>query len=197
MLTIYLVPVGETDLSPHLELLGLNNPVLNSDGIRHAEETARKLGSVVLEAVFSGTMKREVVTARRIAKPHDIPIRIDKRLKDINYGSWSGLTWEAIETRDFKLFDKLKRSTRFRFPSGEKLKKVWRRVLIFTNSMKVNFGTGSIVIVAEDFISSIITSQLTGLDLLGLEPWIPRGEMMILECDLGKCTLKSYRGTAK
>jgi len=196
MLIIYLVPSGETDLSANGELLGINNPTLNANGLSYAERIAKSFESTILEAVFSGPLKREVVTARRIAKPHEIPVRIENKLRDVNYGIWSGSTWERIERDEPNRMRKLRRSPyRYKFPGGEKLKKVWKRVALFAKYLHLNYGTGYLVIVAEDFISAMIVSQFTGIAIADLEPWAPsRGQLTVLEQDEKECTIRLLRG---
>jgi len=195
MLRIYLVPPGETDLSSNGEILGMNNPPLNERGLRYAESMAENFKPDVLEAVFTGPQKRQLVTARRIAKPHDLPVRVEKRLRDINYGSWSGSSWMEIEQRFPKETSRLRRKTRFRFPNGEKLKRASRRVVIFSNEIRMNFGMGIVIIVADDFVCSIMIGHLTGIPLKELEPWVlSRGGVSLLECERGRCMLRMLRG---
>lgn len=195
MLSIYLVPSGETDLSSNGEILGINNPPLNVSGLRYAESKAEEFGPAVLEAVFSGPQKRQLVTARRIAKPHDLPVRIEKRLRDINFGIWSGKSWKEIEQQFPKEMSKLRKKTRFRFPGGEKLKKASKRIVIFSNEIRTNFGTGILMIVADDFVCWIMIAHLTKIPLKDLEPWIPsKGGVSLLECEHGKCVLRMLRG---
>lgn len=197
MLTIHLVPVGTTDLSPNGELLGLNNPPLNSAGIQHADAAADLLKETVLEAVFSGPLKRQLVTARRIALPHSLPVRTEKNLMDANYGGWSGRTWVEICGKEANLISKLGKSPyRFRFPSGEKVKKSSKRLQSFAHYMLGNFGVGHVVVVADEFIITMLVSLITEADFISLEPWKPsNGGTTIIDCDHGKCQIRVLRGT--
>jgi broad specificity phosphatase PhoE len=197
MLTIHLVPVGATDLSPNGELLGINNPTLNSAGVSHADAVAGLMKDIALEAVFSGPLKRQLVTARRVAMPHGLPARTKKSLTDVNYGSWSGRTWVEIRAEETKLIMKLEKSPhRFRFPSGEKPKKSWKRLQSFAQHLLGNFGVGHVVVVADDFVIMMLVSLITGVDFIGLEPWKPsNGGMSVIDCDQGKCQIRVLRGT--
>ncbi len=196
MLTIHLVPVGATDLSQNGELLGLNNPPLNSAGVLHADEAADLIRETVLEAVFSGPLKRQLVTARRIALPHSLPVRTEKNLMDVNYGGWSGRTWVELRNNETNLFSKLGSSPhRFRFPSGEKMKKSWKRLQSFARYLLGNFGVGHVVVVADEFIIMMLVSLITEADFIGLEPWKPSdGGTTIIDCDQGKCQIRVLRG---
>lgn len=197
MLTIHLVPVGATDLSPSGELLGLNNPALNSAGVSHADAVADLLKDIVLEAVFSGPLKRQLVTARRIAMLHSLPVRTEKNLMDVNYGSWSGRTWVEIRAKETNLILKMEKSPhRFRFPSGEKTKKSWKRLQNFVRYLLGNFGVGHVVVVADDFVIMMMVSLISRADFIGLEPWKPsNGGVTVIDCDQGKCQIRTLRGT--
>jgi broad specificity phosphatase PhoE len=196
MMTIYLVPIGKTDYSQNGELLGINNPPLSPAGKSHADDMAEALRPIVLEAVFSGPLKREVNTAERIAAPHSIPVRTEADLKDINYGSWSGLTWQKIEGTEAQLLAKLRQSPqKFRFPVGEKIKKSGKRVQSFVGRILANYGTGNLVIVADDFMICMLASQMAKIELSRLKPWKPsQGKMSIIECDERSCAIKSLYG---
>lgn len=196
MLTIHLVPVGATDLSQNGELLGINNPALNSMGLMHADTVAGLVKDIVLEAVFSGPLKRQLVTARRIAMPHSLPVRTEKNLMDVNYGGWSGRTWVEIRAKETNLTLKLEKSPhRFRFPSGEKTKKSWKRLQNFAQYLLGNFGVGHVVVVADDFVIMMMVSLIAGADFIGLEPWKPsNGGVTVIDCDQGKYQIRVLRG---
>lgn len=197
MLTIHLIPVGKTDLSNNGELLGLNNPALNASGLSQADAAANLVQKIVLEAVFSGPLKRQLVTARRISMPHSLPVRTEKNLMDLNYGSWSGKTWVEIRAQEMNMVSKLEKSPRkFRFPSGEKMKKSWKRLQDFSKYLLGNFGVGDVVVVADDFLLMMLVSLITGSDFICLEPWKPsNGGVTVIECNQGKCRLRILRGT--
>jgi len=196
MMTIYLIPVGKTQLSPKDELLGINNPSLSSAGKSHADEAAKILAPIILEAVFSGPLKREVETAERIAEAHSIPVRKERDLRDVNYGAWCGRTWDSIETNEAQIFAKLLRSPqKFKFPTGDKVRISGKRVQSFVSRLLANYGTGNIAIVADDFIIFMLMSQIAKVELSVMEPWKPSGgKISILECDEGKCAVKCLRG---
>lgn len=196
MLTIHLVPVGKTDLSPNGELLGLNNPALDSAGVSNSDQIADSLRDVILEAVFSGPLKRQIITARRIATPHSLPIRAEKDLMDINYGRWSGSTWTDIEREDPALTLKIRKSPqRFRFPSGEKMKKALKRLHTFSRYLLGNFGFGHVVVVADDFVLMMLTSIIAGVDFESLDPWKPTGgRPTVIEIDGGGRRVVLIRG---
>jgi alpha-ribazole phosphatase len=198
MMTIYLIPVGKTDLSPNWELLGINNPPLSQAGRSQAEESAEMLRPVVLEAVFSGPLKRETETAEKIAHLHSMPIRTDRDLMDINYGSWCGHSWPEIEDSYARMVAKFHKSPgKFKFPVGDKMKKGGKRIQAFATRILANYGTGNLAVVANDLVIYLLASQMAKVELSRVEPWMPsEGKISILECHDGKCIIKSLRGVS-
>jgi len=196
MLKVYLIPSAETDASKSGELLGLNNLPLSLDGVKQAEKIREKLKPLVLEAIISGPMKRNVVTAKIIGSSHNLPVRDTKNLRDLNYGRWSGRSFEQLSKEEPRLIEKLKATPgKFKFPSGEKVKKGWRRVREFTYQFKLNYGVGNVAIVSDDFILMMIASQLTRVLFSELEPWRPsKGEMTVISMENDKWEIEILRG---
>lgn len=195
MMTVYLVPAGATDLSKHGELLGINNPSLNEAGRSNASRAASMLAPLVLEAVFSGSLIREFETAEAIAKLHRLPVRVDNDIRDINFGRWSGRTWKALEATEGDALSKLLKSPhKFRFPSGDRMKRSGKRIQAFVQQILSNCGTGNLVVVADDFVISLITSMMVKTNLSDIEPFKPsQGMMTVIECEHGACALKRLR----
>ena len=197
MMTIHLIPVGATDFSAKGELLGLNNPDLSDSGRLDSSRIADGLQSTVFEAVFSGPMRREIQTAEIIAGSHSIPVRIDRDLRDVNYGRWSGRTWQRIESEFSADFMKFKRAPqKFRFPYGEKIKKGGKRTQHFAWHLLNNYGTGEIAIIVDDFVAMMLASQIAKVLLSDLEPWSPSfGKITEIACDRGSCKIEQLRGS--
>lgn len=196
MMKVYLIPPGATEFSKSGELLGLNNPPLSLDGVNQAERISQLLKPLVLEAVICGPLKRHMVTAKIIGSSHNLPIRTEKNLRDLNYGRWSGKNFEVLLKEEPKLMAKLQSSPgRFKFPAGEKVRKGWRRVREFTYQFKLNFGVGNVAIVCDDFVTMMVASQLTRVPFSDLQPWkSSNGEMTIISMDNEQWQIESLRG---
>ena len=197
MMKVYLIPPGATELSSAGELLGLNNPPLSLEGVNHAERISDELKSLVLEAIICGPMKRHMVTAKIIGSAHNMPIRTEKNLRDLNYGRWSGKNLDSLLQAEPKLMAKLRSSPgKFKFPAGEKVKRGWRRVREFTYQFRMNFGVGNIVLVADDFVAMIVASQLMRVGFSELEPWKPSGgRMTVVSMENEKWRVEMLRGS--
>lgn len=87
---IYLVRHGETDWNKTYRFQGQADIPLNEYGIELAVKTAEALRSVPFEAAFSSPLSRAVETARILLGDRPLPIVMDDRLKEINFGGCEG-----------------------------------------------------------------------------------------------------------
>jgi broad specificity phosphatase PhoE len=44
-------------------------------------------------------LQRAIETARVIAQPHGLEVKIDPRIREFDFGEWEGLTWQQIVER--------------------------------------------------------------------------------------------------
>ena len=99
MTTILLARHGETDWNREGRFQGHADPPLNATGRAQAARLAAELAEVGLAAVYSSPLRRAIETARVVAAAHDLaPIPLDA-LREIDVGSWQGLTRAEIEPR--------------------------------------------------------------------------------------------------
>jgi len=59
-------------------------------GLRQAELLGERFRNVPLDALYSSDLRRARVTAAAIGKHHDLPLRCDRRLREIDMGRWEG-----------------------------------------------------------------------------------------------------------
>ena len=85
---IYLVRHGKTDKNKANVLQGRSDQPLNAEGIKEAEDAAKKLGSIKFSHVYSSPLRRAVETAR-ILVPGFEPT-LDDRLMEMDYGPYEG-----------------------------------------------------------------------------------------------------------
>jgi broad specificity phosphatase PhoE len=97
--TILLARHGETDWNREGRFQGWADPPLNATGRAQAVDLSVALMAEELAAVYSSPLRRAYGTAEIVAASRDLePARIDA-LREVDVGSWSGLTREEIEQR--------------------------------------------------------------------------------------------------
>jgi len=97
--TILLARHGETDWNRDGRFQGWADPSLNDAGRAQARALAERLRDVPFDAVYSSDLRRAHETAVIVAEPHGVPVVSDPGLREIDVGSWSGLTRAEIEDR--------------------------------------------------------------------------------------------------
>jgi len=97
--TILLARHGETDWNREGRWQGWADPPLNDAGREQARTLAEQLRTTPVDAVYSSDLRRARETAEIVAAPHEVPVITDPGLREIDIGSWSGLTRAEIEER--------------------------------------------------------------------------------------------------
>ena len=99
MTTILLARHGETDWNREGRWQGWADPPLNETGRAQARALAEQLRGTPFDAVYSSDLQRAHETAELVAAPHGVPVVADEGLREIDVGSWSGLTRAEIAAR--------------------------------------------------------------------------------------------------
>ena len=99
MTTILLARHGETDWNREGRFQGHADPPLNETGRAQAAVLAMELADVALAAVYSSPLRRALETAEVVAAQHELePVAVDA-LREVDVGSWEGLTRAEVEAR--------------------------------------------------------------------------------------------------
>jgi broad specificity phosphatase PhoE len=96
---LILVRHGETNWNRDLRFQGHADPPLNEAGRAQARELARTLETLELDAIYTSDLRRAAETAEIILAGRGIPLQREAGLREIDVGSWSGLTRAEIEQR--------------------------------------------------------------------------------------------------
>ncbi len=99
MTTILLARHGETDWNRDGRWQGWADPPLNETGRAQARALAEQLRSTPFDAVYSSDLRRAFETAEILASSHGVDVVADPGLREIDIGSWSGLTRAEIDER--------------------------------------------------------------------------------------------------
>ncbi len=136
MSNIYVVRHGEsTDNINHI-FSGWRDSKLAPKGRRTANLLANRLKSKRIDLAFSSDQTRALDTAKTILKFHKgVPIIIDARLRERNYGSLNGKSKDEFQKRNPKLYAIYHRSYNTAPPKGESLKMVVDRVTPFIHDL--------------------------------------------------------------
>jgi len=97
--TILLARHGETDWNREGRFQGWADPPLNATGRAQAVDLSVELMAEELAAVYSSPLRRAYETAEVVAASRGLePVPVDD-LREVDVGSWSGLTRAEVEER--------------------------------------------------------------------------------------------------
>jgi probable phosphoglycerate mutase len=126
--TILLARHGETDWNRENRFQGHADPPLNETGRAQAAQLAAVLAAEPLAAVYSSPLRRAFETAQILAASHELePVPVDA-LREVDVGSWEGLTRAEIEERFPEQFARW-RDYEAGWEDGESYEEMSRRVI--------------------------------------------------------------------
>lgn len=167
MLNIYLIRHGETVWNKEGRLQGSIDIELSEVGLEQAAKTGEYLKNIKFDAIYSSDLQRakktaEIIQTKLINKSE---LKIDKKLQEIGYGPWEGLTTEDIIQKGWEkelaLFEKDRVNNR---PAGgELVADYFVRVNDAFNVIKeVNSNCNVLVVAHGGTIRGLISIALTG-----------------------------------
>jgi 2,3-bisphosphoglycerate-dependent phosphoglycerate mutase len=97
--TILLARHGETDWNRERRFQGHADPPLNDLGRAQARELAARLAGDDVVAVYTSPLRRAHETALVVGEALGLPVEPRPALREIDVGSWQGLTRDEIQAR--------------------------------------------------------------------------------------------------
>jgi len=194
MSRLFLVRHGETALKSSQRLWGHTDVELSALGLKQAERLRDRLASEKIDFIYSSDLKRALVTARTATSRHQLGITTCAELREFNYGKVEGLTFEEIE----RLYPDcsrylIERSPDLRFPDGESLNELGKRVGKFTEGLKEHKAEETILIVVHSGVLRTLICQLLGIELKYFYQFIPElASLSIVETYPGVAVLNLF-----
>ena len=99
MTILLLARHGETEWNREERYQGHADPPLNDTGRAQAEELAERLAAEPIVAVYSSDLRRAAETAAIVGARLGLPVAQKAGLREIEVGSWQGLTKAEIDGR--------------------------------------------------------------------------------------------------
>lgn len=88
---------GETDFNAQQRIQGQLDSKLTAKGLSQARRAARALAELAPAVLMTSDLSRAEDTAAVLAAETGMPMRVDKRLRETNCGTWQGLTHAEVE----------------------------------------------------------------------------------------------------
>jgi broad specificity phosphatase PhoE len=93
---LLIAPHAPTEWNAQRRYQGHVDIALSAEGHRQANQLAAALMAESIDEVHSSDLRRAVQTADAVAKPRQLPLHCESRLRELHFGAWEGLTYEEV-----------------------------------------------------------------------------------------------------
>ncbi|MFA5357556.1 MAG: histidine phosphatase family protein [archaeon] len=127
---------GETSFNKDWIFCGWINAPLNKNGERQVKVLAKKLGREKIDYAFCSDQLRSMQTLAAVLEYHSkVRVVIDHRIRERNYGVFSGLSKIVFQRLFPRYFEEVHRGYHTKIPGGENFFQVSKRVFPFMNDL--------------------------------------------------------------
>ena len=164
MTLLLLVRHGMTDATGH-KLSGRTPGLhLNAVGRTQSEELAGRLEGLKVHAVYSSPLERCRETASPLAAANGLRVRQRSRLAEVDYGDWTNRSLKQLSRT--KLWATVQGSpSTVRFPSGESLLEVQRRMIAESEALASEHADSAIALFSHGDPLRLLLAHYLGLHI--------------------------------
>ena len=161
---------------------------LSVEGIREAGRLASHLAGMGIAAIYSSPLERAIETAMPLAQFVGITPHVDPAVNEIDFGTWTGLTFDALASDpQWDYWNSFRSGTRA--PEGESMLEAQARIVATLDRMRAEHPDAIVAVVSHgDLIKAALTYFLgmpldfllrleinqASMSMLALHDWGPR-----------------------
>ncbi len=137
---------------------------LSAMGLRQMASVAAYLKGEDVTAVYCSPLRRALESARMIAAASGCALEVVADLRELNFGEFTGLTFDEIEKRDPAFSRRwTNRPTAVKFPGGEDLREMRARVLKSVEAIRHERAGKTSVIVSHAGVNRLLIAHALSL----------------------------------
>ena len=166
-----LVRHAETIWNRERRIQGQSDSALTAKGKKDADRWGRRLSRFSWDCILMSDVGRALETASRINKHLQTPVESDPRLREQDWGQWTGRIISEIETEASNLMQaQPKTGWKFCPPGGEDRLSVWQRSRSALTEAANRWRGDTILIVTHEGVIKSLIYHLAGRRFLPDEP---------------------------
>lgn len=147
---LYCARHGKTDWNGLDRVQGRTDNPLNEEGLKQAEKLGEACRDLGIDLIISSPMIRAYTTAEVVAKATGAPIIKDSRLIEQDYGIYEG------QHRFCEGFLSNKRQFAYRYPGGESMMMVAKRVYNLLDEVKEKYEDKTVMLVCHGGVLRVL-----------------------------------------
>ena len=162
---ILLIRPGSTDLDEQGRITGTLDVPLSDLGLDQAIKLAENVDRFDLQAIYSSPSVAARDTAKEIAKPKKIRVRVVEQLRNIDQGLWQGKEIEELRTTQPKVARQWEEHPETVCPpGGEPLESAMPRIVKLLKKIRKKHKGQTIAVVASDPLASVVAALLKPME---------------------------------
>lgn len=179
---------GETDWNVEGRWQGHTDRALTEHGRAQAEELAARLAGIPLDAVYTSDLRRAWETAEPIAQAHGLELHREPGLREVDVGSWAGLTRDEAQERfpdGYRHWEELGTG----WEDGETYEQMAARVIATVRRIAADHPGGHVLVVSHGGSLRAVHAAACGVDLgeyRRRHPVMPNAEVTAIAVDDGR-----------
>lgn len=151
-MNLYIARHGQTIWNAQNKVCGITDVDLTEKGIEQAKALAEQAAGKKLDIIITSPLKRAVATAQIVSARCHMPMEIDERLIEQNYG-----IYEGVDRKD-EAFLNNKRNFAYKYPGGESMLQVAYRVYGLLEELKSKYADKNVLLVSHGGVCRIINT---------------------------------------
>ncbi len=160
---LILVRHGQTDWNRDGRCQGVADIELNDFGRLQIEELALSLRHEEIVAVYSSDLIRARDTAVEIARHHELEVKIDPDIREMDQGELEGLMFDEIRERYAHVLEEWRESPEtLRLPKGESLVEVQARAWRAFQALQSRHMGETVVAVSHNLTIMTLLCKISG-----------------------------------
>jgi broad specificity phosphatase PhoE len=188
--TILLARHGESDWNHERRWQGHADRPLTERGREQARALAERLEDIRLDAVYSSDLERTRATAQIVAAPRGLEVRQLPALREVDVGSWSGLTRDEAQLRYHEDFERWRQGGPG-WRDGETYEEMSERVLQAIAQIVDEQPEGRVLVVSHGGPIRAVHAAALGMDVheyRRLRPVEPNARLSAICTENGRLT---------
>jgi broad specificity phosphatase PhoE len=155
---------GETDWNRERRWQGHADRPLTRRGLEQAQALAARLAEAELDAIYASDLRRARDTAAAVADKFGLPLETRRELREVDVGSWSGLTRAEATARFPEAFARWERGE-IGWADGETYEAMSARILAAVHRIAGRHPNGRVLVVTHAGPIRAIHAAALGLDV--------------------------------
>jgi len=149
---LYIARHGQTIWNAQNKVCGITDVELTDKGREQAKALALAVADKNIDIIISSPLRRAVETSRIVSAICNIPVEIDNRLIEQNYG-----TYEGVDRKETAFLNN-KRNFAYKYPDGESMMQVAYRVYGLIDEVKCRYKEKNVLLVSHGGVCRIINT---------------------------------------